>query len=830
MTQKQKPKVIILESNDAVREHAASILSKEGWDVTCEQVSKDALHTLAQSKKLLFTLFISNFKLPKMEGDDILQKVKALSPLTQRMLIIPVGEPDTLISAINKAKINSCITSPFNDEDLIYQAQHCFKKFKYALKRQRLKRITVHQNKQMYKIARKLRKKDTSGKYLVIEKNAQELKLKSKKRSAENKNTLNTNISLLSLMEHKEIEATPDAYKNEFLLICKNILDLFDQVTAKNNSDPVKLDLRKILDTKESDAPRKDQPKDESAFSGLIEKILKSSFTRTKSKETQSVSNSPEDGDDKTDTGATTPKDYFKISISENQATATIKKIKEFDSNKPMPDLSDLHDMLEQEQISYGLLEDEAIETWISKSCVNQIVIATGEEKVSGHDGKVKFHFKTPYTNPGKITEDGSINFRERGDIPYVRKNDLLAVKTPAQAGKPGISVLGVPIPVEEVIDPVFVNGPGTELSEDGLSIHAAIEGRPHHDALGSITVSPELVIPGNVDFETGNIDFKGNIIVKGMIKEGFSVKGINLTVQEIEGGIIDLKGDLNISAGITDSTISAYGNIYAKFINNSNITGFGNLSVSKEIIDSNIMLSGNCRNPAGHIIASRVTAKLGVEAGKIGTSSSKPVKLRVGVDDHIETLKKQVTEALEASVSKSNLLKDEIKRLEDQDQELYQQISDKTHIQDRVHVEIKELKKLLPELKKSNDIIKLQQASSEIKNLNHATETAEKELNNIFKTQDIIAKKTKQLKDQINLLEEKNKTYVNEKKVLKTFSIKEKPLPVITVAKTITQDSVIKGPHTSLTLNKDISRCKIQELTVEEDGRRFHDMNISDI
>ena len=37
------------------------------------------------------------------------------------------------------------------------------------------------------------------------------------------------------------------------------------------------------------------------------------------------------------------------------------------------------------------------------------------------------------------------------------------------------------------------------------------------------------------------------------MIKEGFQVKGINLTVQEIQGGNIDISGDLNVSAGITE-------------------------------------------------------------------------------------------------------------------------------------------------------------------------------------------------------------------------------------------------------------------------------------
>ena len=106
----------------------------------------------------------------------------------------------------------------------------------------------------------------------------------------------------------------------------------------------------------------------------------------------------------------------------------------------------------------------------------------------------------------------------------------------------------------------------------------------------------------------------------------------------------------------------------------------------------------------------------------------------------------------------------------------------------------------------------------------------AEKELNAIFKTQDDIANETEGLKNQINLLEEKNKTYVIEKKALKEISIKDKPQPVITVAKTITQDSIIKGPHTSIILKEDSSRCKIQELTAQGEDRQFYEINISDL
>lgn len=860
MTEKIKPKVIILESNDIVCKHAESILLNQGWDVTCEKVSRNALHTLAQSKKSLFALFISNFRLPKMEGDDILQKVKSISPLTQRMLLIPANKPDILIKAINKAEINACITSPFNDEDLINHAKNCFKHFKHALKREQLKRVVVHQNKQMVEIAQSLKKKDDAYKFLIDEKKAQKLMLKSKKRSAENNDDLNTNISLSSFMEHKDIKPAPDAFISEFNILCKTIQDMFNQVSTRHNSDPVSNNIGEILkprkdcdnaakinkdtpeqDNKnESENSKKEEPdsrqvttENEHPLLELVENIIKSALTSTINSKAQITDNqlSPVDQaeTDEEDDTENTIDDYFEISISESQTKAYITKIKDFD-NHSLPGLSDLLDMLREKQISYGILDDDAIETWISKSFVEKIIIAEGEEPVIGHDGKVEFHFKTDFTNPGKISEDGSIDFRERGDIPYVKTGDLLAKKTIPRESRSGISVTGTPIQVQEVIDPVFVAGPGSELSEDELSIRASIEGQPHLDSLGTVSVSPELLIQGDVDFQTGNIDFNGNILVKGTIKEGFTVKGINLTAKVIEGANIELSGDLNVSAGITDSTISTHGNIYAKFINHSNIMGFKDLTVSKEILDSTVMLSGTCLNSAGHIISSQIVAKMGIEAGNIGTSSSTPITLAVGVEKHIEKLQDKVDKALEISVSKSDLLKNEIKTLEELDQELYEKISEKAHIQDRAQIDIQELKKNLSKLEKSNDMAKLQQISNEIKKLNKAARYSEQKLNTIFETQDNIAKKIERIKSQIKLIEGKNKEFVIEKKALKEYSKKNRPRALVTIAKTIIQESTIKGPHSSTIIKEDMSRCKIQELSSAEDGIRFYEMNIADL
>lgn len=872
MTVKKKPGVLILQSDDTLLKQAATVLTDAGWDVTCEKTFRDALIRLNESKKNPYALFISDSNLPvSAEGEDILSTVRTVSPLTQRMIMLPFDGPDILINAINKSKVNACITVPFEAEDLESLSKNCFTKFRYTVKKEQLKRVTAHQNRQMFHIAKKLKKKSNAYKQRIEEKKARILKLNSKKRRIETKIGLTSELTLSRLVDKKGIQAGPGSFKKEFLFLCDVIKTLFSPLIHKHHIDPETFNYLQVLSM---DRPEKERPdplpkaqadpampltetahdtpgkepapgrsaspvaESDDTLRDLVDAVLNKALThavgpgKADSQPEEDAVVLEADASDGllADENSHELDPYFEISVSEDRLTAGIKRLKPKTVPSAPHTLSDILNLLMAKQISYGIRDDQEIETWLSDPEAAPIAIARGEAPEPGKNGRAVFRFETEYTNPGKIDEDGTIDFRERGEIPFVKTGELMAVKTPSLAGKTGITVFGEPILVDEVEDPLFEAGTGTVLSEDGLTIHAEIDGQPHLDKLGVVSVSPELVIPGDVDFKTGNIIFNGNIIVKGRIKEGFRVKGINLQVQETEGAVIDISGDLNVSAGVTESRIRAQGNIYAKFISKSDIMGFADLNVSREIIDSELTISGKCHNSGGHIISSRVTAKLGIDAGSIGTTGSAPSRLKVGTDDHVRLLEKQIDESLENSVTKSNLLKDKILALEEEDQALYRQISEKAHIQDRAQLDIKELVTDLKASRESNDTLRVQQITDEIKTIRQTAAQAEKELNAVFEIQDTIAGNIQAYKTQLAFLEENNKTLVQEKKALLVFSQKESPLPLVSVAKTIVQDTIVIGPHSKLILREDRSRCRIQETRLPDNAANLFEMAVSDI
>lgn len=821
MTEQTGPRILLLEADDPLAHRIIQLLEDKDWEVIRQKVSKDALLLLEKTKQSPLDLFISSYQLPKMSGDDVLKASKTISPLTQRMLLVPSNQSDLVIRAINKAEINACLVTPSSDQDLISQVSTCLQAFAKNRKIQRLKRVTVHQNKQMFQIAQKLKKKDKIFQDNISEKKAEILLLRSRlKNNAAGQEPTTLAQRVLNL----GIAMEPRTLRREFFSITEYIQALFDSGAAKAGVDrPGLPGLTLPLPLPQGDDIT--PPEVSTEISLLAERVIKAALASPADAKDPLAGLDGLDPEGEEEEGL---EKFIEITLSEDttQAFARFKS----PAKETRITRNDFLDLLRHREISFGILDDAALDRWLAAPGQDPFCVAKGEPPVPGEDGSVTYNFETDYTNPGKIMDDGRIDFRDRGSIPFVNQNDILAVKLPPKQGKNGVSVSGEAIMVEEPLDPVFLAGPGTLLSEDGTTITAALDGQPHLDYMGEISVNPELPIQGDVDFQTGNINFKGHINVSGTVKEGFTVKGFSLTAKEIEGAIIDLTGDLQVSDGITDADILSSGNIYAKFINNSKAKAFGNVVIQKEIIDSQILTSGTCDNTSGVIISSKVSAKGGIDAGKIGTSASKPSRLKVGVNEHLDLLTEQLESKLKASVEKLSGIREKLRQVEDQDQDLYGQITEKAQIQEAAQNRLKSLKQEMVAAKKAGDTQGLGDLAAQYKAQELAAKEAEQDLNGIFDIQNRFAKQISDYKEMIERIEETNKTLMLRKKGLQDLSRKTDAVPRVTAIKSIAQDTVIAGPNVSLTMKEDRRNCRIEEKGISEEGLRFFEMEISDL
>jgi uncharacterized protein (DUF342 family) len=175
------------------------------------------------------------------------------------------------------------------------------------------------------------------------------------------------------------------------------------------------------------------------------------------------------------------------------------------------------------------------------------VVAARGIEPIPGIDAKLELYF-SQQVESHFFEVEGSINYRNHLRIPTVNKGDPMAKKIPPVYGTPGYDVLGsvsVPPPPNDIH---IETKPSVELTSNGVVI-AQKQGRPRITGtkIKTFDVSTSFVVHGNVDIETGNIVFSGDVIVQGDVTDNM---------------IIESLGNVYISGNVYNSTITATGSI----------------------------------------------------------------------------------------------------------------------------------------------------------------------------------------------------------------------------------------------------------------------------
>lgn len=77
-------KIMIVDDERLVRWSISNILRKDSHEVFCAQNGEEALE---KTTSISFDLVITDFKMPKMNGVELLEKLKQLSPATKVMIL-----------------------------------------------------------------------------------------------------------------------------------------------------------------------------------------------------------------------------------------------------------------------------------------------------------------------------------------------------------------------------------------------------------------------------------------------------------------------------------------------------------------------------------------------------------------------------------------------------------------------------------------------------------------------------------------------------------------------------------------------------------------------
>ena len=281
------------------------------------------------------------------------------------------------------------------------------------------------------------------------------------------------------------------------------------------------------------------------------------------------------------------------------------------------------------------------------------IKIAVGNPPEKGQNAKIEYFFDKDI-GPGKIKEDGSIDFRdiERGDT--IKGNQLVAVKYLSKEGTPGFTVTGKVLPAQNGKDKILegINNIRIVKQKEKLLYYSTIEGIV--DLVGDygISVNKDYEINGDVDFKTGNVSFDGNVHIHGSVQPGFNViaDGDVLIAGTVSNkSSVCSGGNIIVKEGIVgkdELNIKAKGTVIVPFIHGANVEADGDIIVKEYIIGSVVKTKGNVYTPAldkktigrGMIMNSEIYALKSVVANKIGSEVAGNTKVITGLDTEFES------------------------------------------------------------------------------------------------------------------------------------------------------------------------------------------------
>lgn len=293
----------------------------------------------------------------------------------------------------------------------------------------------------------------------------------------------------------------------------------------------------------------------------------------------------------------------------------------------------DILSQIDANDIKYGL-DLSVIDELIEKKIYNKkLCIAKGFLPIAGENGYIKYLFEPTSELAPKKNKMDIVDYKDLGLIKNTVTGTVIAEIKESVPGTDGMDVKGKIIPQPPLVEAKYQIGAGTQLSDDETKIIASIDGNLCWQR-DRFVVEETLIIKGDVDVSTGNIDFIGNIIIKGEVKENFKViskKNITINTSAI-GATVIADGDVVVGMGSINSDIISKGNMKIGFCEGSKIECGGDLT-AQTFISSNIYCSGVLRAITGKgvVVGGKVTALEGADVNIVGSESFIKTRITLG-------------------------------------------------------------------------------------------------------------------------------------------------------------------------------------------------------
>lgn len=182
--------------------------------------------------------------------------------------------------------------------------------------------------------------------------------------------------------------------------------------------------------------------------------------------------------------------------------------------------------------------------------------------------------------------------------------------------------------------------GDNVLLDDDGCTVLSAISGTVRSTS-SKVWVEKSLQISGHVDFSTGNIDFPGDVMIRGNVVDLFHVEsGGSIEINgAIEAAEVNAAADLVVRGGIAGrdkARCTAGGTLVARYIANASVEAVGDIVVQTEIASSRVVTGAMLRVQRGPLIGGHTTATAGAELQQLGAETGAATLIEIAIDESL--------------------------------------------------------------------------------------------------------------------------------------------------------------------------------------------------
>ena len=205
------------------------------------------------------------------------------------------------------------------------------------------------------------------------------------------------------------------------------------------------------------------------------------------------------------------------------------------------------------------------------------------------------------------------------------------------------------------------------------------------------------------------------------------------------------------------------------------------------------------------------------IQAFEIGSDSSKPCTLVVGVDKSTDNKLDGMRETICLMEKEQEELQNHLKESEEESIRIGKEIGEAAQAQDRAMVNLRKVKEKIKEIKAADDKEKLKQAETAVLDLESELKKMDTNMDNLFNEEERMTGEISDSKQKVKDTEAEIQNLHERIKDIDEWSQAEKGIPAVKVYGKIFSGAKIKAAHSGLILPKSYQNSLIKEKKIKD-------------